>query len=192
MRRGFLHVCLFMGALSFTTAAASAQQIVHAMAGKVTAIYPAVNSIQVVTDDGSQNLFTILTKNNVSLDFEKNVKALTVPAGAFTKANCQVVVFYFGEDNDMTTVAVEDLGQGPLVKTLGTVVKLDKHAHLITIKDNSGAVQTFHIDAKTIADSTSGVVQGEKFDADKGEKVRVTATMENGAPTALFIRALSL
>jgi hypothetical protein len=34
-------------------------------------------------------------------------------------------------------------------------------------------------------------MEGQKFSADKGARVRVTATMENGAPTALFIQALS-
>ena len=191
MRRGFLHVCLFVGALSFT-AAANAQQIVHALAGTVTAVHPASNTIQVATDDGSQGLFDVMTKKDVLLDFEKNVKAMTTPAIAFTKAHCQVVVFYYGDDDSRTTVAVEDLGDAPLVKTMGTVVKVDKKAHLLTVKSDSGEEQTFHVDAKTIADSTSGVMEGQKFDPNKGAKVRIVATMENGAPTALFIRALSL
>jgi hypothetical protein len=191
MRRGILQVCLFMGALSFTTAA-SAQLIVHALTGKVTAVHLDSKTILVATDDGSPGKFGVLTQKDVPLAFDKNVKAMTVPASSFTKANSQVVVFYFGDDDARTTVAVEDLGTASLVKALGTVVKVDKHAHLLTIKTDSGELQTFHIDTKTFADSSSGVVEGEKFDPDKGAKVRVTATMENGAPTALFIRALSL
>jgi hypothetical protein len=62
---------------------------------------------------------------------------------------------------------------------------------VITIKSDSSEEQTFHIDAKTLADSSYGVMEGQKFSADKGARVRVTATMENGAPTALFIQALS-
>ena len=192
MRRGFLHVCLLIGALSSTTITATAQQTVHALAGKITAVDPAGKTIQVVTEDGSQSLFDILTQNNVQLDFEKSVKAMTVPAGAFTKANCEVVLFYFGDSVVRTSVAVEDLGAGPLVTALGTVVKFDKHAHLLTIKDSSGQEHAFHIDAKTIADSFDGVLLGQKFDADKGQKVRITANVQDGASTALFIRALSL
>lgn len=191
MRRGFLQVCLSLGALSFTTMTVDAQQIVHAVAGKITAISQTTRIIVFSTDDNPQGLYDILTKN-VPLDFEKNVKALTTPAESFTKANCEAVVFYFGDDNDRTSVAVEDLGPGPLVKTSGTVVKLDKHAHVLTIKNDAGQEQTFQIDAKTIADSMLGVVEGQKFDPGKGEKVRITATTENGAATALFIRALSL
>jgi len=192
MPRGFLHVCLLMGALSFTTITASAQQTVHALTGKVTGIYPASNMIRVVTDDGSQGLFDIMTQKNTLIDFEKNVKAMTVPADSFTKADCDAVVFFIGDGSDRKTVAVEDLGAAPLVKTIGTVVKLDKHAHMLTIKDSSGQEQTFFIDAKTIADSFSGVVLGQKFDPDKGQKVHVTASTQNGVTTALFIRALSL
>jgi hypothetical protein len=191
MRIGFVHVGLFMGALSFT-AAANAQLIVHAMAGKLTAVTPGSGTIEIAAEDGSASVFGILTQKNVPLNFDKNVKAMTTPASSFTKANCEVVVFYFGDEGAMTTVAVEDLGASPLVKALGTVVKLDKHAHLLTIKDDAGKEQTFHIDAKTLADSSAGVVEGSKFDADKGAKVRVVASTENGASTALFIRALTL
>jgi len=191
MRRGFLHVGLFMAALSLTVAA-NAQQIVHAMAGKVTAVTPGSNTIQIVNEDGSDSVFGTLTEKHVLLDFDKNVKAMTTPASTFTKANCEVVVFYYGEEGAMTTVAVEDLGASPLVKALGTIVKLDKHAHLITIKDDAGQEQTFHIDAKTLADSSAGVVEGQKFDANKGARVRVIAASLNGASTALFIRALTL
>jgi len=192
MRRGFLHVCLLMGALSSTTITATAQQTVHALTGKITGIDPAGNTIQVATDDGSQGLFDILTQKNVLMDFEKNVKAMTIPAGSFTKANCDAVVFYFGDNLTRTTVAVEDLGAGPLVKVLGNVVKFDKHAHMLTIKDATGQLQSFLIDAKTIADSFDGVVLGQKFDPDKGQKVHITANTQNGVTTALFIRALSL
>jgi uncharacterized protein YjdB len=192
MPRGFLHVGLFMGALSLASLTATGQQVVHGLTGTVTAIYPATNTIQVSTDDGSLAVFEILTKKNVLLNFEKNVKALTIPASSFTKANCQVVIFFYGDNDDRTTVAVEDLGAEPLVKSEGTVVKLDKHLHVLTIKNSAGAEETYHIDAKTLADSSSGVMEGQKFDADKGSRVRVTATTQNGTQLALFIRSLSL
>ncbi len=191
MRRGFLHVGLFMGALSLTAAVASAQQIVHALTGKVTAVYPASKTIMIETDDGSQGIFDVLSQN-VSMSFEKNVKAMTIPAALFTKADCQVVVFFFGQDTARTVVAVEDLGSGPLANDTGTVVKVDKHAHLLTIKCEKGEEQTFHIDAKTLADASYGVMEGQKFSPDKGAKVRVTSSGPAGSATALFIRELSL
>ena len=33
-----------------------------------------------------------------------------------------------------------------------------------------------------------GAVEGERFDPEKGDQVRVTATLANGSPEALFIR----
>jgi uncharacterized protein YjdB len=191
MRRGFLHVFLFTAVLSLSTAATSAQQIVHALTGKVTAVYPASKTIEIDTDDGSQGSFDIMTQN-VPISFEKNVKAMTVPASSFNKAAISVVVFYFGQEGNRTIVAVEDLGPGPLANETGTVVKMDKHAHLLTIKSAAGQEQTYHIDAKTLADSSYGVMEGQKFSPDKGTKVKVTATTQNGESTALFIRALSL
>ena len=191
MRNGLLHRCLILGALSASFATANAQQIVHAMTGKVTAVYPASKTIQIDTDDGSQSIFDIMGQN-VLISFEKNVKALTIPASAFNKADCQVVVFYYGQEGVRTVVAVEELGAGPLAHDTGTVVKMDKHARLLTIKTDAGSEQTYHMDAKTLADSSYGVMEGLKFSPDKGSKVRVTASTQNGESTALFIRALSL
>jgi phosphotransferase system IIA component len=191
MRKQLFQTCLLLGTIASTALTATGQQVVHALTGKVTAIYPATKSIKITTDDGSEGLFFILTKTNTPLNFEKSVRAESTPAAAFTKTDAQVVVYYIGDDAIRTTVALEDLGAGPFVKTVGTIVKLDKHAHMITIKDDKGAEESFHIDAKTVGEATNGVVEGEKFDADKGAKVRVTATTENGAETALFIRAMS-
>jgi hypothetical protein len=188
MRKRFLHLCL-IGILSIP---AAAQQIVHALTGKVTAVYPASKTLILSTDDGSRGLFEVFTGKSVPLTFEKSVKALTVPAADFTKADCHVVVFYYGDENYRTVVAVEDLGTAQLISDIGTVVTLDKHAHLITIKDDDGKEVTFNIDARTVADSSSGVTEGQKFTADKGARVRITATAQEGTPTALFIRALSL
>jgi hypothetical protein len=191
MRRELFQASLLLGSLTVATLAAQGQQTVHALSGKVTAIYPATKMMKVVTDDGSGGLFEVMVKANTPLNFEKNVKSMTTPAGDFNKANDQVVVFYFGDDTVRTAVAVEDLGTAPLVKSVGTIVKLDKHDHTLTIKNASGVEESFHIDAKTVGEATQGVVPGEKFDADKGAKVRVVASNENGTETALFIRAMT-
>jgi hypothetical protein len=191
MLNRLLTTCLVAGAIASVPIAAHAQQTVHGLAGKVTAIYPATNMIKVATDDGSGNMFEIMVKADVPLNFQKGVKALTTPAATFNKKDDQVVVFYYGDDQIRTAVAVEDLGTAPLVKTAGTLIKLDKHDHTITVRDSSGADQVFHIDAHTVGEATSGVVEGKQFDADKGAKVRVVATNENGTQTALFIRAMT-
>ena len=192
MRNALSQGTLVLATLTLSTVAAAGQQVVHALAGKVTAVYPATKMIKVTTDDGSAGLFQVM-KTDTPLNFEKSVRALTTPAGSFNKLNDQVVVFFFGDDEgDRTVVAVEDLGAAPLEKTVGTIVSINKHAHELTIKSDAGLEKTFHMDAKTIGDASLGVVEGQKLDVDKGAKVRITSTTENGADTALFIRALSL
>jgi hypothetical protein len=191
MRKVLSQGTLILATLTLSALAASAQEVVHAVGGKVTAIYPVTKMIKITTDDGSSGLFQIM-KTETPLNFQKSVRALTTPAGAFNKPDSQIVIFFFGDDSIRTAVAVEDLGAAPLAKTVGTIVSVDKHAHEFTLKDSSGAEKTFHMDAKTVCDASMGVVDSKSFDIDKGAKVRVTSASENGAETALFVRALTL
>jgi hypothetical protein len=191
MQGKIVRCCVVLLSLGLASYQAKAQEIVHALTGMLTSVNPKTSTLHVATDDGSDGLFKIFTDKGTQLSFQKNVKAESVPAAGFTKTKTQVLVFYIGDDAERTAVALEDLGAGPFVKTVGTVVKLDRHAHILTVKDSTGVEQTFHIDAKTVGEATNGVLEGEKFDADKGAKVRVIASTENGAETALFIRALS-
>jgi hypothetical protein len=190
MRRELLRGCLLMGALTFATLIAPAQSVVHALTGVVTSINPGTKTIHVDTDDGSQGLFHVLTKVDAPLDFQKNLRAAATPASTFTNLNGQVIIFYIGDDAVRTAVALQDLGPGPFVKSIGTMIKFDKHT--ITIKNAAGADESFQIDAKTIGDASQGVVEGKKFDAEKGAQVRIIATTTNGVSTALFIRAMTL
>lgn len=188
MLRALSLACWFVGLLSFASLAASAQEVVHALAGIVTSINPTQKTIDINTDDGSEGLFKDLTNSGVSLDFEKNIRADSTPANAFTQKGSHVIVYYFGNGDQRTVVALQDLGSGPLKKVSGEVYKYDKHQHLLTIKDTAGANESFHIDTKTVAETAVGVVEGARFDPEKGVPVRVTATLANGSPEALFIR----
>jgi hypothetical protein len=58
---------------------------------------------------------------------------------------------------------------------------------MLTIKSASGLEVSFHVSAKTVAETSMGAVEGYKFDLDKGEQVRVTAATVDGNETALFI-----
>jgi hypothetical protein len=190
MRNKLLQGCLLVGLTASTAITAAAQSVVHAITGVVTAVNPATRTIHVNPDDGSQSLFHILTKPDAPLEFQKSIRAASTPAATYTSTNSQAIVFYIGDDAVRTAVAVEDLGPGPFVKSLGTIVKLDKHS--ITIKNATGAEETFQIDAKTVGDASEGVVEGKKFDINKGAQVRIIAISANGVLTALFIRALTL
>jgi hypothetical protein len=170
--------------------AARAQEVVHALTGTLTTVTPKSSTLFVQTDDGTEGAFTTKAKPGLVLDFPKNVKAEVVPPATFTKLQTRVLVFYVGDDSTRTAVALKDLGAGPFIKATGTVVKLDKHAHTLSIKNASGAPETFTIDAKTIAEAAEGVEEGVKFDAHAGGSVRVTARSVNGVETALFIRSM--
>jgi hypothetical protein len=188
MLRAFSLACWFVGLLSFASLAANAQEVVHALAGIVTVINPTDKTININTDDGSEGLFKDLPNPGISLDFEKNIRADSTPPDAFTKKGAHVIVYYFGDGDERTAVALQDLGSGPLKKVSGEVYKFDKRQHLLTIKDTAGANESFRIDPKTVAETAFGVVEGDRFAPEKGAQVRVTATLANGGPEALFIR----
>ena len=67
------------------------------------------------------------------------------------------------------------------------MVKVNRHDHSDVIKNGAGADESFHIDPKTVADTTTGVVEGFKLDFDKGDAVSVTAAPAGGDKTALLI-----
>ncbi len=188
MLRAFSLAFCFVGLLSFASFAANAQEVVHALAGIVTFINPTQKTITINTDDGSQEVFKDMTKSDISLTFEKNLRADTTPVDAFTQKGAHAIVYYFGEGNERRAVALQYLG-GPLKKMSGEVSKLDRHQHLLTIKDGAGVTEAFRIDSKTVVETDFGVVEGARFDPQKGSEVRVTSTLANGNQEALFIRS---
>ena len=171
---------------TLTVSLAKAQQIVHAVSGTVTTIHPKIQMTDIQTDDGSSGSFQ-WNKPGVSMDFEKSVSADTVAPDKFTALQAHVIVYYYGAGDVRTLVALHDVGAGPFVKTIGRVVKLDRHAHVLTIQNSKGGEENFTIDPKTVADTETGVATNFKFDFNKGIQVDVLATQSNGAQTALLI-----
>ena len=98
-----------------------------------------------------------------------------------------MIVYFFGEGDLRTAVALQGLPPGPLKRTIGTVVKFDKHQRLLTVESTPGGVQSFHITPTTVVETSVGAVDGHKFDPQKRDQVRVTAAP--GTDTALFIYA---
>jgi hypothetical protein len=188
MLRALSQACWLVGLFSLSAFAANAQQVVHALAGTVTYINPTNKTIIINTDDGSEGLFKAMTASNVSLEFAKDLRADSTPADAFTKKGSHVIVYYFGDGDERTAVAVRDLGGGQLKKISGTVSKFNKHEHLLTIKDASGVSESFRIAPNAVAETAVGAVEGARFDPGTGDQVRVTTTLANGGPEALFIR----
>jgi len=183
--RKLVAVCLAAVSLVVPASLASAQEIVHALAGTVNNVNQKDGIIAINTDDGSRGTFKAASKLPANLD--KNLCADVVPAAKFTTTSTHVIVYFIGDGEVRTAVAVHDLGTAALEKNTGTVVRFDKHAHMLAIKNASGAEVSFHIGAKTVAETSMGAVEGYKFDLDKGDQVRVTAATVDGNETALFI-----
>lgn len=182
----FIKVCVFAVCLSVAALTAAAQDIVHALAGTVTGINPKIKMTEIATDNGTSGHFEWL-KSGDSINFDKSVRADAVDADKFTNKGAHVIVFFVGDGEIRTIVALRDLGSGPLEKTSGTVVKLNRHDRVLTIKNSAGAEETFRLDAKTVGDTTNGVSEDFKFDFSKGDEVRVTAAPSGGGETALLI-----
>src|SRR5579859_3740471 len=153
MLKTFSRVSSLLGLVSLAALAANAQEVVHALAGTVMSVNPTQHTITIKTDDGSEGLFKDLMKSNVSYEFDRNVRAAAVPASSFTRKGAPVIVYYFGDGDVRTAVALQDLGAGPLQKISGAVTKFNKPAHLLTIKDATGATESFHVDPKTVAET---------------------------------------
>jgi hypothetical protein len=182
--------CLIGGCLCLSTFLATAQEVVHALTGTVSAIDPAAKTMKVQTDDGSEGLFQVIAKPTASLQFSKKIRDETTPAEGFTKTGAHVLVFYFGNSYvERKAIALLDLGAGPFIKTSGTVVKFDKHEHRVTIKDSSSAEQSFEIGPNTVVGTAVGPIDGYKFDPEEGSQLQVTASSAGGTNMALFIRA---
>lgn len=165
---------------------APAQEVVHALTGTVSSIDPSSKTITLFLDGGSQGVFQDMTNSKIKLSVDKKVLADTTTPDEFKKQGAYVVVFYFGSRDTPTAVALRSLGPGPFTATKGTVERIDGHRSLI-VQDASGATETFALSADTIAEGSGGAVSGLKFQAEKGDQVRVVGTSKDGSPIALFV-----
>jgi hypothetical protein len=190
MLRVFSSACLVAGCLVSASVSSPAQEVVHALTGTVSSINNAAKTITVLQDNGSQGVFADLTNAKARISFDKRIAAETTSADAFDKKGAYAIVFYVGDAGAQSAVALKSLGSGPFSATVGKVEKIDNRDHSILVEDQTGAVQTFKINAETVAEGAMGVEAGMKFQAEKGDEVRVVSTKVDGAPTALFLREM--
>ena len=189
MQKRILLVAIVLAWLSFGSRICVAQEVVHALTGTVSATNPTAHTITVKTDDGSEGLFKVMGATQAKISLDKGIEAQTKPADQFTTVGSYVIVYFFGDGDVRTAVAVKDLGAAPVQRCIGTVTKFDRHHHLLTLKDNAGQTEEITVDENTSVDTTDGVVQGLKYEANKGDQVRVIRAAANGQNTALFIYA---
>jgi hypothetical protein len=187
MSRRSLIACVFSVCLGLTCHRAVAQQVIHAITGTVSSIDPADKTITVFLDGGSEGVFKDMTNSKTPTSFDKRILVDSTAVDAFKKKGAYVIVFYFGGRDTRTAVALRSLGPGPFTAVDGTVAKFEGRDHSISVDDKSGATQTFRVTVETVAEGNFGAVDGLKFQAQKGDHVRIVGTSQNGSPTALFV-----
>jgi hypothetical protein len=182
-----LNSTLIAACLLAATSVMHAQERIYAVSGTVTSVNSKIQMTEADTDDGTAGHFRWIKTPGTTIDFNKNVNADATPAEKFTSKGDHAILYYFGEGDVRTLVAVRDLGAGPVEVTTGSVVKLNRKERLLTIKKTSGAEASFHLDPKTVVGTPDGVMEDLKFDLNKGDSVRVTSAQANGSDTALLV-----
>ncbi len=188
MFKTYLRMVVLVGSLFLASRGAASQEIVHALTGSVSAINTSQGTMTVFQDNGEKSTFKVMASSKPSLAFDKKVAETTTDATRFNQQGAYVVVFYFGRDDNRTAVAVKTLGAGPFSSMTGEVASWNGHDHTLSVSDAKGVEHSFKIDAQTVAETYTGVVNGSKFDIDKGDEVRLVSTKKDGTSTVLFIR----
>ncbi len=181
---------LVIGAgFSLAASIALAQEVVHAVAGMVTRIDPAAQTITVKTNDGSTLVLQEASKKHVDVDydFDKALQAEATDSAAFNKQGDRAVVFYFEEGSQQRAVGIEDLGPTPLKVASGEITHFDHHHHQLTIKAADGSKQTFQLDNKTVVETPMGVVDGDRFEGQNGDQISIRYQDKGGNNEAVFM-----
>ena len=183
--RGCVIACIGWFAVSV-----HAQQVVHALTGTVSGIDEPSKTLIVFQDNGTEGQFKDMTSGKSRVAVDKKIALDASAAEANKKKGTYVIVFYYGDSSDRSVIALKNLGAGPFTSAEGTVTKFEGKQHSITLQDSSGASQTFKIAENTVAEGYMGVMDGYRFQASKGDRVRIVGSTENGAVTALFMKVM--
>jgi hypothetical protein len=184
MLRKILKTGALAGWFSFAISGAGAQEIIHAYAGTVSAVDAVSRTITVALADSSQEIFNDTADAKSSALLNKKMRDGVVAVSSVGKG-AYVIVYYFSSGKDHIAVGLRNLGPGPFIEEIGTVFKRDDHS--IAIRGKSGAVETFNVNPGTVAETSVGAVGGLKFQPEKGDHIRITATAAKGSADAQFI-----
>ena len=190
MLRRIAVACFVAVSLGSVSLSATAQEVVHALTGTVSAIDAASKTVTLLHDGGGTIVFKDMTTGKGPSSLDKRIHVETTAADTFKKTGAYVIVFYYGQEDSRAVVALKSLGDGPFTSASGTVTKFEGHDHSITVTDESGAPQTFKITDDTVGEGGFGVVNGLKFQVQKGDRVRIVGSTAGGGQTALFIRQM--
>ena len=181
-------LCVFSLGLGLLAATGSAQEIIHALTGTVKSVSASDKSFVIFQDNGSQKTFKGSGNAKARAALQKKLGDETISADMLKTEGAYVIVFYYGGSDEPTAVALKDLGRGPFTATSGTVTKFDSRKRSVSVQDETGAVHMFKISGDTIVESGMGVVDGQKFSPEKGDRLRVVADKTDNEDIALFLQ----
>ena len=187
MLRSVLFASVLAGCVAFAGPGATAQAVIHAVTGTVTSVDSTGKTINVLLDNGSRSVFSELNNPKTRISYDKHLLDDTISGEAFDKKDAYAIIFYIGERDQPTAVALRTLGAGPFTSAIGEVTAFSGKDHSISVKDKTGAVQTFKLTTDTVAEGNLGAVPGAKFSADKGDHVRIVGAAKDGNPIAVFV-----
>ncbi|HTB96024.1 MAG TPA: hypothetical protein VK716_03380 [Terracidiphilus sp.] len=191
MLNRFSVACFIAGCLGLVSLPLAAQEVVHALTGTVSSVDAAQKTVTLLQDTGSTAVFQDKTNGKMPSSFDKKIHAENTEADAFKKSGAYAIVFFcYGQNDARTVVGLRDLGAGPFTSAVGTVTRFEGHEHSISVTDDKGVVETFKISEDTVGEGGYGAVNGLKFQAQKGDHVRIVGTTAGGNLTALFIRQM--
>lgn len=166
--------------------------VVHAVSGAVTKVDKDAKTIGVKTADGTEHVFHYSEKTTVrgAKDAGKGVKTGAVDTYFAGKEGTHVVVRYTEKGAEKTADSVDDFGKDTMKVTEGTVTKVDKAAHTVSVKTADGAETTYDWGKDATIDTEHGVVKSSKFVAKEGDKVVVHYSEDAGKKIVHFFRAM--
>lgn len=186
--KSLLACSVALGIAVLVVPASAADVAVHAVAGAIEKVDKSGKTIALKTADGTVHVFkysettTVRAAEGAGKDAKKGVTE-----GYFAgKEGTHVVVHYTGEGAEKTAVHIDDYGKDALKESEGTVTKVDKAGHTISIKTKDGTEETYQVSKDVAVETEHGAVK----DAKEGEKVTVHYTEEGGKKVAHLFRKL--
>jgi len=173
--------------LLLTGRTASAQEVIHALSGKVASSSPAGKSVSLLLDDGSKRTFEVTSGSHAPSSLERALEAKAIPASGLGKPGDPVILFYYGVGDQCTAVAYKDAPAAPASQMFGVVTQFERKQHLLTVVGAGSQKEQIALPEQTVVETPEGVIDGLQFRPSKGDHLEVIWSQANGQPTALFI-----
>lgn len=165
-----------------------AQEVVHALTGVVTSVDGASKSIAVQTSVDSRVVFSYANHQQVKVDFDRNIRSEAIEPDVYNKVGDHVIVYFYGNYDERTVVAIKDLGPVALQVSTGTVINGSRKHHSLKMKTEAGASESYQIAQDASIETPEGVIEGLNFDPARNSHViiKYRGTTENRV--AEFVR----